>query len=163
MNSTAVAMPQCQNSRTPGFGAEASVYRSRPYFQVAGWDSRYHSVVLPSALPPPTQGGDGGGAPGMCRFDCNERCFDKNGCNALSGSAKVGCQNACIKVCGDNCRLWGDGNWYQYTPGVCDTNRRIDCGGITAWEAACYNTIPGGPWCSSIAKQKHSELECNLC
>jgi hypothetical protein len=163
MNTIAAAMPQRQNTRTPGFGAEASVYRAGPYYHVARGGSNGHLVVLPAALPPPHPGDDGGGAPGMCRFECNESCFEKMGCNSLSGTAKTQCQNVCIKACDNNCRLWGMGAVSHYTPDVCDANRRIDCTGIEAWETACDASIVGSPLCSSVAKQKRSELECHLC
>jgi hypothetical protein len=162
MNTTATIVPQRQNVRMPGFGAEVSVYRARPYYRADRWTSEGHPLVFPALLPSDPGNGGGDGL-GFCQGECVDRCSFRTGCDSMSGSARRACQTGCIKSCTEHCRIWGEGQWYNYTPDTCDLNRWLDCKGTDVWEAACGASDAAGPWCVSVANRLRSERQCQLC
>jgi hypothetical protein len=121
----------------PGFTAQYSLYESTPAASTPAArrsaSPRRHDAALRPALL-----GDDAPGPAGCVADCVE----------LKGWTTTKCKQYCASG--------GTGG-----PGKCDkTSEAICLAGVTAWEAGCWASIFGGPWCSSIAASKRSECRC---
>ena len=116
----------------PGFTAQNSLYESTPAARRSAARRRQDRTVRPALM--------GDGAPGMA--GCVADCVDRKGWTALK--------------CKRYCASGAPGG-----PGKCDkTSEAICLAGVTAWEAGCYASNLGGPWCSSIAASKRDECRC---
>jgi hypothetical protein len=116
----------------PGFTAHHSLYESTRAARRSVFRRREDVALRPALL------SDDAPGPAGCVADC----VDRKGWTAQK----------CKQYCASGPHPGAGG---------CDkTSEAICLAGVTAWEAGCYASVFGGPWCSSIAASKRDECRC---
>ena len=146
--------------KIPGFTAEQSVYNTSRHSQMNAVFKRTVGTIHPALL------GDTDKPAGwqLCVDKCFGTCVKNKGCNQMSPSAQVSCKNSCEQKCMSDCT--GFGGFGTGNKLTCDvfSNRWISCEiGIPAWEAACFASINGGPWCKVAANEMKAQSHCEVC
>jgi hypothetical protein len=143
----------------PGFTAEESIYKTSRHYRSGAF--KQADVAIHPALQEETAEPVGWQ---LCVDRCTMKCIKGKACNQMAPAAKATCKLDCEEKCMSDCTgLGGYGTPTELTCGAF-SKRWISCNfGIPAWEAGCWASVFGGPWCKVAADEMKDQTHCEVC